>query len=338
MAEAQPRARRPARFAGPAADAARAELRGDGAAGPGPADPARRRDRGAAARHVAAADRGGRPAAGERPDRDHRRPRRSTPSSPAARSSTSIPACSPAAENANEVQGVIAHELGHIAGGHVLRQQQGVQQATGIMILSLLLGAAAIAAGGGEAGMAAIMAGQQAAMGRFLAFTRDQENSADQAGATFLARAGISGRGSLAFFRRLQNLEYRMIAPDQDEPLRPDPPAQRRAHRRARGALPGRSRLGPPHRSGARGRASSGSAPSFRAMSTTPARCCSAIRPATIRSRPIMPAPMPITAPAHPEEANAEVDALLAGAAARSLFPRAEGPGPARRRPSAARR
>jgi predicted Zn-dependent protease len=119
------------------------------------------------------------------------------------------------AENANEVQGVIAHELGHIAGGHVLREQQGVQQATGIMILSLLLGAAAIAAGAGEAGMGAIMAGQQAAMGRFLAFTRDQENSADQAGATFLSRAGISGRGSIAFFRRLENLEYRMIAPDQ---------------------------------------------------------------------------------------------------------------------------
>jgi len=64
------------------------------------------------------------------------------------------------AENANEVQGVIAHELGHIAGGHVLRNE-GVQQATGILILSMLLGAAAIAAGGGEAGMAAIMAGQQ---------------------------------------------------------------------------------------------------------------------------------------------------------------------------------
>jgi len=117
------------------------------------------------------------------------------------------------AENANEVQGVIAHELGHIAGGHIIRSQEGVQQATGIMILSLLLGAAAIAAGGGDAGMAAIMAGQQAAMGRFLAFTRDQENSADQAGATFLSRAGVSGRGSLAFFRRIENLTYRIVAP-----------------------------------------------------------------------------------------------------------------------------
>ena len=119
------------------------------------------------------------------------------------------------AENVNELQGVIAHELGHITGGHILRAQEGASQATGIMILSLLLGAAAIAAGGGEAGMGIIAAGQQAAMGRFLSFTRVQENSADQAGATYLSRAGISGRGSLAFFERLQNLEFRMnIAQD----------------------------------------------------------------------------------------------------------------------------
>ena len=119
------------------------------------------------------------------------------------------------AENVNELQGVIAHELGHITGGHILRAQEGATQATGIMILSLLLGAAAIAAGAGEAGMGVIAAGQQAALGRFLSFTRVQESSADQAGATFLSRAGISGRGSIAFFERLQNLEFRMnIAQD----------------------------------------------------------------------------------------------------------------------------
>jgi predicted Zn-dependent protease len=114
------------------------------------------------------------------------------------------------ADNVNEVQGVIAHELGHITGGHILRSYEGMRQATGIMVLSLLLGAAAIAAGGGEAGMGIMAAGQQAAMGRFLSFTRIQENSADQAGALYLSRAGLSGRGSLAFFERLQNLEFRM--------------------------------------------------------------------------------------------------------------------------------
>ena len=48
-----------------------------------------------------------------------------------------------AADNANQVQGVIAHELGHITGGHIIRFNEGVQAATGIMLLSLLLGAAA---------------------------------------------------------------------------------------------------------------------------------------------------------------------------------------------------
>lgn len=119
------------------------------------------------------------------------------------------------AENVNELQGVIAHELGHITGGHILRSQEGASQATGIMIISLLLGVAAMAAGAGEAGMGVIAAGQQAAMGRFLSFTRVQESSADQAGATYLGRAGLSGRGSLAFFERLQNIEFRMnIAQD----------------------------------------------------------------------------------------------------------------------------
>ncbi len=57
-----------------------------------------------------------------------------------------------AADNANEVQGVIAHELGHITGGHVLRIEEGIKMATGIMILSMVLGAAAMAAGAGDAG------------------------------------------------------------------------------------------------------------------------------------------------------------------------------------------
>src|SRR5258706_13905484 len=57
-----------------------------------------------------------------------------------------------AADNANQVQGVIAHELGHIADGHVVLQDAGVKPALGISILSMVLGIAAIAAGAGEAG------------------------------------------------------------------------------------------------------------------------------------------------------------------------------------------
>ncbi len=112
------------------------------------------------------------------------------------------------ATSANEVQGVIAHELGHIVGGHVINSS-GAKEATGISLLSLLLGAAAAAAGGGEAAMGVLMAGQQAAMGKYLAFSRSQESTADAAGAQFLSKAGITGRGSIDFFKKLENMEFR---------------------------------------------------------------------------------------------------------------------------------
>src|SRR3712207_1022208 len=57
-----------------------------------------------------------------------------------------------AADNANEVQGVIAHEVGHITGGHIIRMMEGANTATGILILSMILGAAAKAAGACGAG------------------------------------------------------------------------------------------------------------------------------------------------------------------------------------------
>src|SRR5436190_2113607 len=132
------------------------------------------------------------------------------------------------ADNVNEVQGVIAHELGHVAGGHSIRIYEGAKQATAISILSLVLGAAAIAAGAGDAGMGIFAAGQQAAMGEFLAFTRAQESSADLAGASYLSKAGVSGRGSLEFFKKLQNQEYRLAIYSEDSYDRTHPLSQER--------------------------------------------------------------------------------------------------------------
>ena len=122
-----------------------------------------------------------------------------------------------AADTANEVQGVIAHELGHVTGGHVIRIGEGYQTAANISILSLLAGIGAALAGGGEAAMGIIAAGQQAAMGKFLAFSRTQEASADAAGAEYLSKAGITGKGSLAFFGKLLNQEFRRGISQKDE-------------------------------------------------------------------------------------------------------------------------
>ena len=128
-----------------------------------------------------------------------------------------------AADNVNQLQGVIAHELGHVAGGHSIRFGEGEREATGITIATMILGALAVAAGAGEAGMGIMMAGQRAALGKFLAFTRTQESSADQAGAKYLSKAGISGKGLIQFFGKLQNEEYRIAVYDTDSYERTHP-------------------------------------------------------------------------------------------------------------------
>ena len=128
-----------------------------------------------------------------------------------------------AADDVLDVQGVLAHELGHVAGGHAVRFNEGVAPATNITLLSLVVGAALIAAGAGDAGVAAMMAGQQAAQGKFLAFSREQESRTDQAGAQYLQKAGVDGQGMINFFRQLQGEEYRLAIPQDNSYNRTHP-------------------------------------------------------------------------------------------------------------------
>ena len=132
------------------------------------------------------------------------------------------------ADNANQLQGVIAHELGHVVQGVQIRMGEGVRSATAITILSLVLGLAAAAAGAPDAGMGLMMAGQRAAMGNLMSFTRAQESSADSAGASYLSKSGISGKGSIEFFKKLQTQEYRLAIYSKDSYDRTHPLSQER--------------------------------------------------------------------------------------------------------------
>ena len=121
------------------------------------------------------------------------------------------------ASTANEVQGVIAHELGHVEGGHAMRGGDAAASAQSITIGSLLLGALAAVAGAGDAAAGIMMAGQRAAIGKYLAYSRVQESVADASGARYLSEAGITGRGSIDFFKKLQSYEFRLGIPQDDE-------------------------------------------------------------------------------------------------------------------------
>lgn len=107
-------------------------------------------------------------------------------------------------ETPEELMGVMAHETGHVTGGHIFRRIQAAQQARAQSILTTLLGVAAVAGGAGQAGTAIILGGQGVAQRGLLKFTRSQESSADQAALTFLNRANVDPSGMLRVLRRLE--------------------------------------------------------------------------------------------------------------------------------------
>lgn len=111
-------------------------------------------------------------------------------------------------DNVGQVVGVVAHELGHIAGGHLSRTADVSKNASFEAMLGALIGiGAAIATGDGGAAAAGISIGQGQAMNKFLAFSRVQESSADQAGFRFLTTAGLSPNGLPTFLQKLESQE-----------------------------------------------------------------------------------------------------------------------------------
>lgn len=130
-------------------------------------------------------------------------------------------------EKPNQLIGVIAHETGHISGGHLTRRKEAIEDATVPYIISMLLGVAAIAAGSPDAGVGIMAGGSQVAQRSILAFTRQQESSADQAGMTFLDKTGQSGRGMLETFEGFAESEI-LVSRKQDPFARTHPMSRER--------------------------------------------------------------------------------------------------------------
>jgi predicted Zn-dependent protease len=106
----------------------------------------------------------------------------------------------------NEIIGVLAHESGHIAGGHLSRLRQQLATAQTASIIALLLGVgAAVAARSGAAGnpAAAILGPQEAIRRSLLSYIRAQEEQADRGGVKFLTATGQSAKGMYTTFKRL---------------------------------------------------------------------------------------------------------------------------------------
>ncbi len=107
----------------------------------------------------------------------------------------------------NQLLGVLAHETGHIAGGHLSRSSDDMMTEATPFLITMLAGLAAMLAGEAQAGMGIIMGAQQAMQRAVLGYSRVQESSADQAAISFLERIKKSGRGMIQTFELMAQQE-----------------------------------------------------------------------------------------------------------------------------------
>jgi len=111
------------------------------------------------------------------------------------------------ADTPNQLKGVIAHETGHITGGHIVRSDYGNRSAYGAMLIAAGIGLAAILAGEGEAGALVLGGSQQFGVLEALSYSRVNESAADQYAAEYMDRTGQSGEGLIQFFEKFRAQE-----------------------------------------------------------------------------------------------------------------------------------
>jgi predicted Zn-dependent protease len=109
-----------------------------------------------------------------------------------------------ASETPEQLKGVIAHETGHIAGGHNVTRQGAMEAASGTSLITLGLGALAIFAGAPDAAMALFGSASQFGMLTAFKFTRIEESAADQYGLDFLAKTHQSADGLVSFMEKFR--------------------------------------------------------------------------------------------------------------------------------------
>ena len=109
------------------------------------------------------------------------------------------------ADSSDQISGVLAHETGHITGGHILRQKiksQAMQEAS--LASVIVAGAAAAASGRGDVAMAVMMGSQSSLLSNYMAYRVEEERSADEAAVKLLSKEQISPQGLMNFMKKIQ--------------------------------------------------------------------------------------------------------------------------------------
>jgi predicted Zn-dependent protease len=116
-----------------------------------------------------------------------------------------------------ELIGVLAHETGHIAGGHIVHREAAMRKSNLMSMTAAALGLlVGIATGRGDLGSAIIMGGADTSYKNVLHYTRGQEASADQAAVRLLNALQWPAQGLVAFMDILSQQE--LLSADQQDP------------------------------------------------------------------------------------------------------------------------
>ena len=127
------------------------------------------------------------------------------------------------ADYVDEVMGVMAHEIGHITGGHLIASRRALEKASYQSILGTVLGVgAAIFSGDSRAAAAVSVGGASLAQRGFFSHSRAQESAADQAALTFFEQSKQSPEGLMTFLQKLEGQEL-LPASQQSEYTRTHP-------------------------------------------------------------------------------------------------------------------
>jgi len=113
-----------------------------------------------------------------------------------------------AMEDEEELAGILAHEISHVVSRHISEKIERAKTLNTLSLAGMIAGILLGAAGAGEAGQAVMIGSAAGAQSMMLAYSRGDEDEADQIGLTTLYRAGYRGEGMVTMFEKIRSKQW----------------------------------------------------------------------------------------------------------------------------------